>query len=298
MSRLRNYISALAEHFPVTVVRLRYLMRFGKLPNLRHPQNLNEKILHQKLYSDTSQWTELADKVRVRDYVKACGLEHILIPFYGAWERAEDIPFGELPENFMLKSNNGDGRGTFMAVRNKSALSGADIANLRQEVKKWLSARHIGALSAEPQYRHIPPKVMAEELLPMDKNLGSIVDYKLWCFNGEPHSFLICSDRQSETNSVCLASYDLAWQEHPERMNVTAHYAAGTKPIPRPRGLEEMIRCARILSKPFPQVRVDFYDINGKVYFGELTFTSQGGMMEYYTPEALTETGRLVTLQG
>lgn len=157
MSKIRNFVSAIAQHFPTTVVQTRYFLRFKKFPNLKNPQNLNEKILHQKLYSDTSRWTALADKVRVRDYVKECGLEEALIPLYGAWKSAAEIPFEELPEEFMLKSNNGDGRGTFLAVRNKSKLTENEISKIRTEVDRWLSARHIGALSAEPQYRDIPP---------------------------------------------------------------------------------------------------------------------------------------------
>ena len=116
MSKIRNFVSAIAQNFPTTVVRTRYFLRFKKFPNLKNPKNLNEKILHQKLYSDTSRWTVLADKIRVREYVKECGLEDALIPLYGAWKSADEIPFEELPEEFMLKSNNGDGRGTIIPV--------------------------------------------------------------------------------------------------------------------------------------------------------------------------------------
>ena len=132
----------LGEHHPVTLVRLRYLARFHRLPNLRHPKNLNEKILYQKLYTDTTEWTRLADKYRVRDYVRECGLENILIPLYGAWERVEDIPFDTLPEQFMLKANNGDGKGTNLKV-DKTKMTATDWARLRQRM--WIG-RHFDSL--------------------------------------------------------------------------------------------------------------------------------------------------------
>lgn len=297
MSKLRNLASAVAQHFPATVVRTRYFLRFKKFPNLKNPQNLNEKILHQKLYSDTSRWTVLADKIRVREYVKECGLEEALIPLYGAWKSADEIPFEELPEEFMLKSNNGDGRGTFLAVRNKSKLTETEISKIRAQVDRWLSAQHIGALSAEPQYKDIPPMVMAEKLLPFDKKNGSIIDYKLWCFCGKPHSFFVCIDRKSDGGHASVNCYDLEWNAHPERMNSSEKYPLYTQPIPCPNGLQDMIRYAKILSKPFPQVRVDFYEVDGKVYFGELTFSSLGGMITWYKPWYLMEKGNLVDLK-
>ena len=142
----------LGEHFPATMIRLRYLARFHRLPNLKHPKDLNEKILYQKLYTDTSVWTRLADKYRVRDYVKECGLEDILIPFYGAWEQVEDIDFDSLPQQFILKANNGDGKGTNMKI-DKSAMTDDVWTRLRQTLQEWLSRKHIGALSAEPHSR-------------------------------------------------------------------------------------------------------------------------------------------------
>ena len=115
------------------MVRLRYLARFHRLPNLKHPKDLNEKILYLKLFTDTSAWTHLADKYQVRQYVAEKGLADILIPLYGAWERVEDIPFGELPDRFILKANNGDGKGTNRVV-DKTQMSDADWT---ESVSRW-----------------------------------------------------------------------------------------------------------------------------------------------------------------
>lgn len=297
MTTIRQIAAILLEHFPVATVKLRYLLRFGRFPDFKHPRDLNEKILYLKLFSDTSLWTQMADKYSVRDYVKLCGLESMLIPMYGAWERVEDIPFGELPQQFILKANNGDGKGTNVKV-DKAKMSEQDLQNLRKRLKGWLEAKHIGSLSGEPQYKGIKPMILAEELLPCDEGESSLVDYKLWCFNGEPYSFFVCSERQADGYHATVDCYDLEWNRYPENMLASPHMTVATKAIPRPACLDEMIAAARKLSKPFPEVRVDLYAVGGKAYFGELTFTSLGGMMDFYTPEYLKVMGSKVTIPG
>lgn len=285
---LIKFTEYIGIHYPVFLVKLRYLARFKRLPNLKNPKDLNEKILYLKLYSDTREWTRLADKYRVRDYIKECGLEHILIPLYGVWDKASDISLAKLPDNFILKANNGDGKSSYHIVRDKNL---ADVEEIKTSAQKWLSARNIGALAAEPQYHDIPPKVLAEELLTPAS--GELVDYKIWCFNGQPHSILTCSDRSS--NSVALGAYDLNWNRLENALIPSTDYPS-VDLLPRPENLSEMIDVAKRLSKPFPEVRVDLYNVNGRVYFGELTFTSLGGMMLYYTQEALLEMGAHVDL--
>ena len=296
MKKLIQRIAAIIlEKFPVATVKLRYFFRFKRFPDFKHPRDLNEKILYLKLFTDTSQWTQLADKYKVRDYVKSCGLESTLIPMYGAWERVEDIPFDELPQQFILKANNGDGKGTNVKV-DKSKMADKDWQNLRKRLQGWLDAKHIGALSGEPQYKGIKPMIVAEELMPSPAGQSSLIDYKLWCFNGEPYSFFMCYDRQADGYHATVDCYDLEWNRYPENMQASPHMTVATKAIPRPECLDEMIEAARKLSKPFPEVRVDLYVVNGKLYFGEMTFTSLGGMMDFYTPEYLVEMGDKVTL--
>ncbi len=276
-------------HCPVTLIKIRYFAQFGKFPDLKNPNDLNEKILYLKLFSDTSMWTDIADKYKVRDYVKKCGLEETLVELYGVWYNAESFNLDELPNSFILKANNGDGKGTNHIIKDKNEW---DNNKLRTIIDKWLKRKNIGALAAEPQYENIRPCVIAEELLPLEEGSKSLIDYKIWCFNGKAHNILTCSSRSQK--SVCLGCYDLEWNYYPENLIPSKDYPLESEPLLKPINLDEMIKLAEELSKPFPQVRVDLYNIKGKIYFGELTFTSLGGMMYYYTPEFLLEMGSKV----
>lgn len=294
-SIIREILNRICACSPVITVKIRYFLRFKHFPNLNNPQDLNEKILYLKLYSDTTEWTRLADKYKVREYVKSCGLESILVPLYGAWERVEDIPFDDLPQQFILKANNGDGKGTNVKI-DKAKMTEEDWQMLRKRLQGWLDSKYIGALSGEPHYNGIKPMILAEELLPSNDDEKSLIDYKLWCFNGEPFSFFICSERQEDGYHATVDCYDLEWNRFPENMRNSPHMTVATKALSRPSCLDEMINVARLLSKPFPEVRVDLYAVGGKVYFGELTFTSLGGMMDFYSPEYLSEMGTHVNL--
>lgn len=281
----------MGEHHPVSLVKIRYFMRFHRMPNLKDPKDLNEKILYLKLFSDTSKWTELADKYKVREYVKMCGLEEILIPFIGMWTNVADIDFKSLPNSYIFKANNGDGKNSNLIVKDNKSLN---IEETKTLLKGWLGKKHVGALAAEPQYSKMSPCIIAEELLPIEVGNKSLIDYKIWCFNGEPYSILTCSNRNGE--KVCLGCYDLNWTYCPQNMIESENYPFEEHALPRPACLEQMLVVAKKLSSGFPEVRVDLYEAGGKIYFGELTFTSLGGMMYYYTPEYLLEMGKKVKL--
>lgn len=280
----------LGKHYPKLLIQIRYYVVFRKWPNLKNPRDLNEKILWAKLYSDTSKWTELADKYKVRQYVENLGLNSILVKLYGIWTKPEDVDFDNLPNSFILKANNGDGKGTYNIVRDKSMLTEMDKKKIRDLVSFWLNTKDVGVLSAEPQYKDIPPCVVVEELLPVENDSTMQTDYKIWCFNGKAYYVLVCNNRSIGSNSAHLLTYDLDWNPHVEFSVYTSDYLEG-KPIPKPKNFERMIEIAEILSVGFPELRVDLYNINGNIYFGELTFTSHGGMMNYYTPEFLLELG-------
>lgn len=279
----------MGNHHPVALLKIRYRYVFKKKLNLKNPQDLNEKILWAKLFSDTTRWTELADKRKVRNYVENVGLGETLVKLYATWYKKEDVDFDVLPETFIIKANNGDGKGTNKII-NKSELTPEKTAEYVNMIGKWLNRKNIGALHAEPQYKHMTPCVIAEEVLPLEPGASSLTDYKMWCFNGKCYYIWVCNDRSSGGNSAHVMTYDLTWNPHPEYSVFNSDYQQGDI-LTMPDNLNEMIITAETLSKSFPEVRVDLYNVNGKIYFGELTFTSQGGFMDFYTPEFNKELG-------
>lgn len=260
----------------------------GKTLDWEYPKDLNEKINWLKFNTDLTEWTRLSDKYRVRDYIKECGREDLLVKLYGVWEDANDIDFDKLPEKFVLKTNHGCG--TVLLVRDKKELK---IPQLRKQLNSWLKIK-FGVWTVEPQYIGIKPLIIAEEMLENDNpNSTSLVDYKVWCFNGEPYCFMICANRVIE-KGMETSFYDLNWNFIPDLLAGT--HKNNKVIIEKPNCLPELIQAARDLSKGHPEVRVDFYIINNRIYFGEMTFTSLGGYMDYISPKYLNEMGALVTL--
>jgi hypothetical protein len=279
----------MGNHFPVELVKIRYRAVFKKKLNLKKPKDLNEKILWAKLFSDTSRWTDLADKFKVREYVESLGLGQYLVKLYAVWYSAADVDFDVLPDTFIIKANNGDGKGTNKIIR-KSELTDEKKADLLNMIDEWLHRKNIGALHAEPQYKGMTPCVIAEEVLPLDPGASSLTDYKIWCFNGKAYYIWVCNDRSGGGNSAHVMTYDLDWNAHPEFSVFNSDYLEG-EIMPRPENLEEMLSVAEQLSAGFPELRVDMYNVQGHIYFGELTFTSQGGFMDFYTSEFNKELG-------
>ncbi len=205
---------------------------------------------------------------------------------YGVWEDANQIDFNALPKQFVLKTNHGCG--TVIIVNNKEDL---DLQKTRKTLNEWLKLE-FGRDTAEPHYLGIKPVIIAEEFL--QPNSGELVDYKFFMADGKLQTVLLVSDRVIG-ESYKLSTYDENWHCVPERLSGT-HSKDNVKPLPKPQTFEQMKQISEILSKDFPQVRVDLYEVNGNVYFGELTFTSQGGYMSYFSKEELLRMGRNVTL--
>ena len=291
-----KFCEYLGKHHPSLMVQLRFFAVFKRFANLKHPKDLNEKILYLKLYKDTSAWPDLVDKYKVREYISSKNLDETLVKLFGVWYSTEGFlqDYDSLPKSFILKANNGDGKGTNRVVRNKADENREVLAEL---VSSWLSRKNIGALVAEPQYDSIVPCVIAEELLPLEEGHQSLTDYKIWCFNGRPFFIWVCNDRNADGNSAHVLTYDTSWKAHPEYSVFTSDYLQG-EPIPKPINFERMLEVAALLSEGFPEVRVDLYNTYGKVYFGELTFTSQGGINSFYTQDFLDYTGSLFEVEN
>ena len=281
-----------SKHNPELVIRARYFTRFKKRINLKNPQNLNEKILYLSLKSDTSMWTRLADKYAVRQYVKDSGLEDTLVNLYGYWENADEIDFSTLPNSFILKSIQGSGDPVI--VKDKAHFKEEEA---RAYMRKVYSKPY-GGLEAGCHYMRIKPGIIAEEFLVNDeeskKVSNTLIDYKIWCVNGKAEYIWTCCNR-TPPHGIDVMTYDRDWTPHPEYSVFDSIYRRGT-PMPAPKNLQKMLEVAERLARPFPIVRVDLYNLNGKIYFGEMTFTSLGGLMNFYTPEFLLKVGQQIDL--
>ena len=276
---------------PIQVARLKHYYKMHRWPDFEHPKDLNEKMNWMKFYGDTSMWPDLADKYKVREYVAGKGLGETLVKLYGKWDDPGDIDWDALPAQFVVKANNGSG--DVMVCRDKSKL---DTEAVTAYFRKVLNKPY-GVNSGEPHYAKIKPCVVVEELLDAGTQpveTSSPVDYKIWCFNGEPKYIWVCFNRTKEGTEVAM--FDTDWNFHPEYSVYTHHYAEAKQTVPRPACLAEMLRVAAVLSEHIPILRCDLYEVGGKVYFGEMTFTSLGGFMDFYTKEFLDLAGSMARL--
>lgn len=251
--------------------------------DIDNPKSLLEKITWLELNTDTSLWTLCADKYRMREYIKQCGLEDYLPQLYGHWDNPDDIDFRSLPQKFVLKANNGCG--TVKVVQDKDKLKEKKV---KKELKRWLKHK-FGYMGAQTHYLTIKPCILAEELLHQSDvqnaiSPNSLIDYKVYCLSGEPESVWVAYNRHNVT-CVNMALYDLKWNPIPQHLINGKHdtYKPNVK-IPKPDCLDELLEMARIIAKPFPEVRVDFYVIDNKPIIGELTFSSGYGFFtdDYY----------------
>ena len=254
-----------------------------------HPHNLDEKINWMKFNIDTSLWSKLTDKFLVRDYVRSKGLEDTLNEIYGIYDSVDKINFAKLPESFVLKLTNGAGGVHVKIVSSRNQL---DEEKTKKLLNRWLKYP-VGLFSAEPHYLKITPQILVEKLLIPSNNSQncSLVDYKFSCCNGEVFSILICSDRKGANARKNM--YDLEWNAHPEWVR---EHCRGNKFFMKPKSFNKMVEYSQILSSGIPFVRVDWYEIDGKPIFGEMTFTPAGGYSSSLTSEYLELIGKKVKI--
>ncbi len=266
-------------------------LKMGRTMDWENPTTLDEKIQWLKFNSDTDVWARLSDKYKVREYVQECGLGELLIPLIGKWNRVYDIDWESLPNSFIMKTNHGSGDS--MICTNKKEI---DISDWKYHFI-LASNKTYGLNNCEMHYSKIKPCIIAEELLDVNKqsiSTSSLIDYKVWCVNSELKYIWTCFDRVSD--SVQVMMYDTQWNAVPQKCVETSHYRMSTKIAPPPHSLHQMIAAAHILAKGFPIVRVDFYEVDKKLYFGEMTFTSAGGFNDFYSDEFQKEIGEQINL--
>ena len=263
-------------------LKLKYRLKTGKRLDLKNPKTFNEKLQWLKLYDRKDVYTTMADKCDVKEYVaKIIGDKHI-IPTLGVYDRFEDIDFSELPNQFVIKCTHDSGG--LVIVKNKKKL---DYNSARRKISKCLMTNYYYH-GREWPYKNIKPRVIVERYM---KDTSPIIDYKLFCFNGKPEIILVCSDRFSE-EGLKETWFDSDWN----RLPITEGGHKIDKGVRKPKKYNEMKKLAEQLADGMAFVRIDFYEINGRVYFGEITFFPASGL-EAFDPEEWDEKlGNLIDL--
>ena len=267
----------IAPHFPIPdklYLRIKYYIRMGKPLHLNAPVTFNEKLQWLKLYGRRPIDTMLSDKYAVKEYItQKIGAQYV-IPLIGVWDRFEDIDFNILPEQFVLKCTHDSGG--IVICKNKKEFN-YDAA--KKILNKGL-ANDFYVFSREKAYKNIPRRIIAEEYRE-DPITGELRDYKFFCFDGVPKALFIASDRQVEGEETKFDFFVMYYNHLPF---TNGHPNAKLLPQ-KPEKFEEMKRLASVLSEGIPHVRVDFYEVSGRVYFGEMTYSHWGGMTPFEPEE-------------
>lgn len=242
-----------------------FRLKMGKKLNLDNPQTFSEKLQWLKLYNRKPEYTQMVDKYEAKKYVASIIGEEYIIPTLGVWDRFEDIDFDALPNQFVLKTTHGGGNTGVVICKDKATFN---FVSARKKINKSLK-NCIYLNYKEWPYKNVPRRIIAEELI----GNGQIEDYKFSCYNGKATDVMICMDRGSGDTKFYFFDYN--WQLL--RYNKRGLAAPKDFSLPRPQNLDRMFEIASVLSKNIPYLRVDLYNINGKIYFGETTFFPQSG---------------------
>ena len=266
-----------------------YYYRTGRKPDcIKHPVLFNDKIQWMKLNDNNDLKQICSDKLRVRDYIENLNISGLrLIPLIGSWEKVEDIDFEHLPNSFVLKQNAACKMN--LIVTDKRTIN---VEKIRNKLKIWLN-RTYGYLGMEVQYLHIPKYIIAEQY--MQEMSGNLYDYKFFCFDGVPQYVEVIGDRNIEEKTGYSSFFDTEWNAVEFR---TLTYPPFERKLEKPQNFEKMLEIAKQLSTPFKFVRVDLYNIDGQIYFGELSFTPTNGVSVWSSEIAEKNLGSLIALEG
>lgn len=259
---------------------------FGRKINLDNPKTFNEKLQWIKLYDRKPIYTTLVDKYAVKKYVADIIGDEYIIPTLGVWDRFEDIDFDSLPEQFVLKCNHNSG-GLVICKNKKNLDYEASRARINASLKKnyYYSAR-------EWPYKDVRPCILAEKYME-DAGRDFLPVYKIFCFGGNPHIIQTIQNDKQPNESIDY--FDTDWN----LLNLKQNYPNSEAPLPKPKKLDEMLELAKKLAGNAPPfIRVDFYEVNGKLYFSEFTFFSDAGFAKFDPPEWDIKLGELIKLPG
>jgi hypothetical protein len=267
---------------PVLATKLMHFRVTGKLLNLNNPVRFDDKLQWLKLYWNDSLVTDCADKYEMYNYAKANGSVEVLNNLLAVYDTTEEIEWDALPPKFALKCTHGCGYN--IVTKNKSEL---DKEEVFKKLNTWMKEK-FGREYLELHYDDIKPKIILEEYIENNEGLLPL-DYKIYCFNGVAKLVLVCSGRGGDLKRDF---FDLDWN----RLNLGYKNNESSNQIKIPGSFQEMIKHSEYLAKPFPFVRVDFYDKDGIAILGELTFTPAANMNKNYSNYGQEYLGGLLTL--
>lgn len=266
-------------------LKIQYWLLMDKKLNLKSPKAFNEKLQWLKLYDRNPRYPGLVDKYKVKEYVAGVLGEQYVIPNLGIWDSVEDIDFDSLPNEFVIKCTHDSG--SVIVCRDKASFN---IEAAKAKLKKKFDT-NLFWQGREWPYKSVQPRVLAEKYL-SELSDEKMIDYKFFCFNGEPRYLYVSQGLEDhETARISYASLD--WEIEPFKRSDFDNFE--TLP-PKPKGFDKMIEMSKTLAKDIPFVRVDFYDINGQVYFGEMTFFPGAGYTAFHPDQWDEAVGRWLRL--
>lgn len=265
---------------------LLYLASFRKRLNWNNPKTFNEKLQWLKINDRQPLYSKLVDKYEVKKYVAEIIGDKYIIPTLGVWESFDEIDFSLLPNQFVLKCTHDSGG--LVVVKDKSQLN---KEGARKKLEDSLN-KNFYWNSREWPYKNVKPRIIAEKYME-DYETGELRDYKFFCFNGTPEYLFIASDRSKGNSEVKFDYFDADFNRLEMRQSV---HPNSTYYIKRPRTFDIMKELASKLSQGIIQVRIDLYEINGQVYFGEYTFFHHGGFVPFIPDRVDLEWGEKIIL--
>lgn len=267
--------------------RFIYAVRTKRWLSFKNPKDLNQKLFWLARFWRHPLITQCADKYRVREYLESKGCGDILNELYGVYDDARDIDFSKLPNKFAIKCNHGSGMN--IVCEDKSKLNIPDSVNKLNEWLKFQFGRGV-----EWQYKPIERKIIVEKYL--EGKSGIMMEYQVFCFNGKPVMFLARNDLRCSSADQNMETFAVSYTPNWERVFYRKDEEKYRINLPKPHNYEKILEYATRLSADFPQVRVDFYELDDELIFGEMTFSSNGNILSNYKQEVLNQLGEQLIL--
>lgn len=266
-------------------LKVRFRHRVGYWPNFKTPKTYNEKLQWLKLNNRRPEYTNMVDKIESKKYVASIIGKEYIIPTLGIWNDVEEIEWEKLPNQFVIKVTSDSGG--IVVCKDKATL---DIEKTKKKLKHgW--GKNYYQYNKEYPYKDLKPRIIAEQYME-DESGYELKDYKIFCFDGEPRCLFVATDRQTKGEETKFDFFDLDWNHLP----FTNGHPNSKKAISKPENFEVMIDIARKLSQGMIHVRVDLYNVNGKIFFGELTFFHWSGMTRFVPNEWDYKLGNFINI--